>query len=397
MARKRVKFSSRFYIIIFVFVALIALALFLLLSSKGEMRIEAGTLEYTSIMKTVIIRNEQVTNAENWGKITYIASEGEQVNEGDAIAQVYKAGYNERMLQDLRAVQKDISDYIEQTLLKDVINQDLTALEEGIETLMQSISLVVRGEEEGDIFSLEQDLIVKMQGRQDLLRTLVQNDETLEDLLEKESSYQDKISTWKTDITAGQAGMVSFYFDGCEAFLTPENINSLTRDDVLNLLNGTYKKKKTGTNAGVSTPLYRVVNNFDWYCLFLVNEIGSDEFKEGETYNITFEGFYTQPYEATVAAKKDLDLSTLFVMHITQDIGSLLGTRQATANISKAFSGYVVPLQAISKNKNGVDGIRVMEGNEIVFVPINLIYSDGENAVVSAADDTQLSPNEMLY
>ena len=88
-------------------------------------------------------------------------------------------------------------------------------------------------------------------------------------------------------------------------------------------------------------PLFRVVNNFDWYCLFLVDEIKSNEFIQGETYNMTFEGYYTQPYEAEAIASYDLDLSTLFVFHITEDIGSLIGTRRAVANISKAFGGYV--------------------------------------------------------
>ena len=218
MARRKVRFQGRFYIIVALFICLLMIALFLLLGPKETMRISAGSLEYTNRMNTIVIRNEKVTNAENWGKVTYIASESQTVNEGDVIAEVYKAGYNERVLQDLTAVQKEITEYVEGTLLKDVINQDLEQLKDEIDSMLQSISLVVRGEKEGDILLLEQNLIKKMQERQALLRSLVQSDETLDELLEKESDYQEKITAWKSDITADQTGMVSFYFDGCEAF-----------------------------------------------------------------------------------------------------------------------------------------------------------------------------------
>ena len=396
MARKKVKFSGRFFVIVSVFFVLVVLIVVLLFSQKGEMRITAGTLEYKSKMKTVIVRNEKVVNADNWGKINFIASEGALVNQGDKIAQVFKAGYNERALQDLNDVQKNITDYIEQKQ-KGIINQDLTTLENKIDTLLQNISKVVRGEEDGDILSLEKDLIGQMQARQSLLRTLVKNDDTLNGLLAKEATYQDKIKAWEYDVQAEESGMVSFYFDGCEAFLTPDNINSLTRDDIKNLLNGTYKQKSSGSTTSVSLPLYRIVNNNDWYCLFLVDDINSKEFINGEKYSITFDGYYTQPYEAQVIAAKNLDLSTLFVMHITEDIGSLLGTRQAVANISKVFNGNIVPLQAITKNKNNVEGIKITEGNEEVFVPITIKYSDGENAVIESSNGTQLSPNERIY
>ena len=56
-----------------------------------------------------------------------------------------------------------------------------------------------------------------------------------------------------------------------------------------------------------------------------------------------------------------------------------------------------MPNKAITKNKNDVEGIRIMEGNELVFVPVDIIYTDGVNSVIEAADDTQFSPNEMLY
>ncbi len=57
--------------------------------------------------------------------------------------------------------------------------------------------------------------------------------------------------------------------DGWETQLTPYNLDTLTRADIL-----AAKRRCQQQNFDDSTtrPLYRLVNNYQWYCLILLEK-----------------------------------------------------------------------------------------------------------------------------
>ncbi|MGI6168947.1 MAG: HlyD family efflux transporter periplasmic adaptor subunit [Christensenellales bacterium] len=392
---RKIRIKLRFFVILAV-VLIAGLVLILIPKQPATMRLTQGALAYESTKDAVFVRDEQVYKSATWGKVTYLAAEGERVQKGAQVAVVYKGGYNDKVLQDLFVVQQEISDYITTNVLQGVLNTELEASNVEIDKATQRIKKAVAGTSNEDLLVLEQLLLDQMDRRQTQIRETVENpDEEYAALIQEEQALLERLQSWKTEVMAQDAGMVSFYFDGCEDFLSPDAIDTLTRSDLDNILQG--KSPGKAVDASTGEPLYRLVNNYKWYCLIRVEEDNSTELAADLKYNISFEGFYDRPYEGKVVSSKPLDTGTLFVVEMSEDIGPMLSVRQATANLKKSYEGIVAPLDAIKSNADGVAGIYVVGGDKAEFVPVEIEYDDGENAVIhSAQEGLELQSNMLI-
>lgn len=392
---RKIKIKRRFFIILAILVAA-GLVVLLVPREAETIRLTQGALAYESTMDTVIVRDEQVYKSATWGKVTYLAAEGERVQKGAQIAVVYKGGYNDKVLQDLIVVQQEICDYISTNILQGVLNTELEQSNDEIAKVTQRIKKAVAGESSEDLLVLEQLLLDLMEQRQSQMRAAVETpDEQYTALLAEEQALLERLQSWKTEVEAQDAGMVSFYFDGCEDFLSPDSIDTLTKSDIENILAG--KSLGKAEDASTGEPLYRLVDNYKWYCLIIADGENSSELVVDQKYNISFEGFYDRPYEGKVISTKNLDSSTLFVIEMSEDIGPLLSVRQATADIKKSYEGIVAPLASIKNDANGQAGVYVVSGGEAEFVPVEIVYSDGENAVIQSAQaDFSLQANMVI-
>ena len=152
-------------------VLLIVLIVVLLITSVPKtVKAQKGELVYTDNFASVIIRDEKVYETENYDKAVFIAAEGEKVKKGAEIAEVYKWGYNDNILNSLLELQNNILQYQEDTILKDIVNVELTQFNEKIQQKSDEIHQVIAGEKEGDIITLERELKDLMTQRKDYLK-----------------------------------------------------------------------------------------------------------------------------------------------------------------------------------------------------------------------------------
>lgn len=84
--------------------------------SYGEL--QEATMTFEQTYPVVLIRDETVYSATNYGQAVFYASEGERVSKCSKIAEVYRWGYNESLFKDLIAVQQQIRDYQENIRLE---------------------------------------------------------------------------------------------------------------------------------------------------------------------------------------------------------------------------------------------------------------------------------------
>ncbi|MGI6175924.1 MAG: HlyD family efflux transporter periplasmic adaptor subunit [Christensenellales bacterium] len=386
MVARKFRLKLRFFIIIGVLAAMVVLLVLLLSKEKQTARIQMGTLTYENTLEAVLVRDEDVYTSETWGKVTYLASEGERVSKGAKIAVVYKSGYNDKLLQDLTNIQQEINDYIEQNVFQSVVPPQIEQINAKILDASQRISKSVRGESDEDLLVLEQIMIDLLEQRMTRMRQEVKDpDDAYKKKLSEEQSLIERLEAWRSDIYAEQAGMVSFFFDGCENFLKPDSIHLLTKNDIDNLLTGRSIHDKTDTGTG--EPLYRLVNNYKWYCLYYVDGNDSLELTVDEKYNVTFDGFYERPYEGKIISANNVETGTLFVMEMTEDIGPMLSVRQANAVFTKQYEGAIVPNEALQKDEHGTVGIKLMKNQEEeTFVAVTVVYSNDQGAIVEPVD-----------
>ncbi len=380
---KKLRIRPRFYIFTIVGLALIVVAAVLLLQGPSECFAQQGSMTYEKKVNAVIMRNEQVESAENYGMTEFAAEEGAAVESGQKIADVYKWGFNDSILKDLMDVQQKIKDYQENTILRDILDKDLNDINSQISETENSITAVINAREAADLLGLQEKLQGLMAQRKDYLKKTVKEDEQLGALYAQEQELTSRINSWRIEQTAPDPGVVSFYLDGYEEVLRPENINKITFDDISNIIGGLGKAKAKET--ATTKPLYRLADGSKWYCLIAATGNELQGLKEGVEVNINFEGFPEKPFKGKPSKIRDIDKNhKVYVLEIDDAIGPLMDVRRVTANLRIDFTGTKLPASAVKKQESK-SGIYLLDGAQKRFIPVDVLASDGKECIVMPA------------
>lgn len=381
MARRKRKLSGRFFVIIFLLIACIGVATYLLTRGQGESTMTAGALTSTMNVTCAVIRDEACYSAGRFDKVNYIADEGAILEANAPVAQIYRWGYNESTMQSLLNVQKQI--YEEQLAINEGVSIDeLTTIEDRIAAIGEDIRLIAAGQKAADLVSLEHELKALLEERAMLLKARTQPNESLSGLYETEESRKLALSEWVSDIVAAEAGTVSFYYDGFEQTMNADKIELLNVALLKTMLSG---KSSAAEASGESSIAYRLVNPTNWYVAFLTDDASPERLIVGEEYAVYFTGFEETPYIGTAQRVTVEDGSVLNIMSFTQDIGSFLSERNLTAQIRKEASGMRIRKSSI-RIEEGITYIEVYRGENIESVPVDVLAVYEEHAIVRAKE-----------
>lgn len=388
MRRRRV--SGRFY----VFLLLVATLAFFIIRNflpQGvkEAVVTLATTDDTRTVEAVIVRDETVGSFEGNGRVTYVAPEGMLVNQGDEIAYVYSAGYSEKEIAKLETVRQDIRHY-HQTILANIVDRELERLDENVDAKALELKTLVNRKATGSLNSLERQLENAMLERQEYLRQNRREDPKLNQLYEEESRRVTSIASWKKTETAPASGIVSFYLDGCERFLNPANLDSITPEDLRNILNGATPDM--GDGAQIVQQIYRLVKTDKWYVLALSRDPEWNPVS-GQTFRLQLEGFEDVVYNATVEQIQKSGDETMVQLSITDPIGPLINQRSGQAVLGTSLEGLLVPLGALV-DQGGQSGVMVSDVTGGSFVPVNVLSRGSKNALVSPLVEGTLSSGQ---
>ncbi|MDL2224755.1 hypothetical protein LJC20_00885 [Eubacteriales bacterium OttesenSCG-928-M02] len=385
--RPRRKPTKRFYIIIAALLVAIIGVVFLLTRGPKYQELAEGTISYEAQYPVVIVRDEVVHNASNYGKATFTAIEGQSVSKGAEIANVYKWGYQEKLFTDMIEIQQKIQDYQLNEIWKNTVDKELNNLDAKITTKMGEIAAAIASNKPTDVVSLEQGLNELLAQKQSYLEKNVKADDTLNGLYAQKAQTQQSLDNWKEVVNAAEAGIVSFNLDGWESILNPARMDEITKKELDSAKSGITTVKSNGDTT--TRPLYRLVNTYAWYVIIQVDaKKPVDVLKKDEKFLMTFEGYLDRPHEGTVfGSRKPEDGGIFYVIQITEEIGPLISVRNAVANLKKDYAGIKVSKNAIHTVDN-VPGVKVLKGAKTTeFIPVEIIIQDDKNAIVAPKDE----------
>lgn len=364
-----------------------AVVVIVLLLHTGTVYTKQGSIDYETQQQAVVVRDEQVISAENYGTAEFVASEGERVAQGALVAEVYKLGYNEKVMSELVDVKTKIMQYQENNVLADVIDADLDAINSDITKKGEEISQIINGQSDKNLVTAEKELNQLLQDKEDYLKNKINADAQLTEYYDQETQLEERVNSWRQEVVAPAAGTVSFYFDGCEELINAQNIQQLTIQNINDILNGSTLGQTT--SDGTVRPVYRLVNNYEWY-LVMVSTTPVQEFAIGNQFQIAFDEYLDKQYVGNVVGVRQEESGYVYTVKITDDIGQLLSTRRTKAKIYTTFEGIMVPTSSI-KTENGMTGIYVKDEYGSTFVEVNVLTEKDGQAIIEAANDYTLS------
>ena len=395
-ARNRQSGPSKIVILIIALAVAAAIAVTLIFALGGSQPFTAqqGTMRFEYDAEGIVIRSEKLYQAENYGKTVFLAEEGQSVAAGASIAEVYSWDYSEQDVEELYTLQDTIMDYLEVYMLQDALNQDLQSLTDSIVEKTEEIAAVVRGETTGDLQKLERELKILMDERQRFLRESLNEDDQLRTYYEQENNLQTRINDSKTTITAESAWLVSFYFDGTETLLTPENMQNLTVQNIQDITAGKSFYQQDGHD--VTKPLYRLVEQNLFYVVMVADE-QVPEFANNTAFQVQFSGDEECTYVGKVIGYVEDSGQYLYYLEFNEDVSKLLTARRVSMKITSDYVGIEVPASAI-KTVDGQQGVYYDRDGERVFEPVTVLIERDGNAIIQAVDiSSSLSSSSTIY
>jgi hypothetical protein len=391
-ANTRRKPNARFFTILATAAGLITVALVLILQGKPTVAVEQGSVDYNVSFDMLILRDEVVYTAKNYGKTDFIATEGAHVEPGDPIVKVYELGYNEETISELLDLQKTILNYETTVSRAGVIDTSLDEINLKIDSKAKEIQLGVSNGTPEKLLGLEREMETLLNERMTYLSSVVVADDQLRKYLSKEQQLSETINGWSSIVNTKKSGTVSFYFDGCEALMSKENIGSFTKKTLEELLAG-----KTINTAGTEqayTSLYRIVSEEKWYVV-LLSEKEVPEMFTGNSFSIVFDDYLDTKYTGTLQNQQKLANNDgyVYTIQIDGNIGPMLGDRRVSAKLYSKIQGFRIP-KSILKPQNDVDYVKTAAGE---YVPVLIVANDGDYVLVQTyKDQPALDVGELL-
>lgn len=379
VTRRRPKL--KFFVILAIIIAAAVVSTILIIDSKQLVAVEWASTEFEAKFDVLLVRDEVVYEASNYGKTQFIAVEGERVEVGAPIVEVYEWGYNDSTYSDLLDLQKTILNYEENVIKEGIIDEQLKDINKRIDEKAQEISSAVVSDNSTDLLPLERQMRELLNERSVYLRN-VMPDNQLSEYLRQEQGLLELIAGWRKAINANEAGRVSFYFDGNEALMSMENIGSFTREALAEVIEG-KTIERSGDDEAVK-PLYRVVDENEWYVVLLSDE-DVPELYPGNGFSIYFENYLDTQHTGVVYDKTALENNDGFVytILIRDEIGPLLGERRVAAKLYNVQEGLRIPAYCV-KSTDKVKYVVTADGQK---VPVYIIAEDSDYVFVQTYKD----------
>ncbi len=136
---------------------------------------------------------------------------------------------------------------------------------------------------------------------------------------------------------------------------------------------------------------YKIVDNYSYMVAVNLKKDFIGEMKTGDNVIIRFTDFSSGETQATVTHISEADNKDEVTVTVKCDtyVAGLMGKRVVNIDfIKKSVSGYKVAIENIHTEEESV-GLYIKRGAVMRFIPINIIYSTEEEAIVSSADSNQ--------
>nr|MDD6336112.1 HlyD family efflux transporter periplasmic adaptor subunit [bacterium] len=377
-ARARFRIRPRFFVFLFIVIFLIGMGIRYAIRPYQQVEIQWGGLTIGRVEQGTIVWNETLSVNKDTGKINYLVAEGESVEAEDPLVQVYRVGYSDTYVNNVLEIQQNILTYLLDRM-SDQVDPQLTLLQNEIAVQVKEISACQLAGKTSDVLWREARLRQALLDRRTYLVEQAQNDPYLQRLLQQEQEALANVSDYISSIGAPSAGLVSFYFDGCEE-LNLSTLQGKTYSQIKEILKAADGIKKLQQQG--YTPLFKIIDGNRW--VYAVLATSARSYQVDQMYEIVFEGYSDYVFLGKYTGEVVDNNQRVLLFDITQPPGALLNAREIGASIGKYYEGLKVPVAALKKQGGQTGVLRIDDGKK-TFMPVTVIAQDAGYAIVEQA------------
>ncbi len=358
-------------------------------SRIGLEMLQEDKIEELSTTQAVLIKTESVNTVTLSGATEIYVKNGDRVSNREILAMLYSETEDEGLKTELSEINKKIAAIEDSNSGSSIFINDTMKMEAELSKYVDEVI----------DFTCEKNL-VRLSEYKYKMSMLAEQKAVANG--EKESSADDltKLQARKYElekrlgraenvVSANMPGIFIEGKDGFEEKLTMENAEELTPE----IIRSTINEVKNGDviTDDEKSYTYKIVDNYSYMVAVNLKKDFIGEMKTGDNVIIRFTDFSSGETQATVTHISEADNKDEVTVTVKCDtyVAGLMGKRVVNIDfIKKSVSGYKVAIENIHTEEESV-GLYIKRGAVMRFIPINIIYSTEEEAIVSSADSNQ--------
>lgn len=334
------------------------------------------TVYETVDTKCFVLRDEEFIKSNASGTTVSFAANGERVAAGDTVSMIFASSDDADKYLKISELQKDIEHYEKLSSQANIRTLDLSSLEAKINTeLVQYLNSVDSGDYTSAHESAE-DFRSSVTSKQIETGTQLDYSEKLASLKNELAALKSQNLSYSS-VNSEKAGYFISGTDGYENTLSYDSIESITSDDIKKAVSSSSDKTAEGGVIG------RIVSNFKWYILCVVDTEKTVNLKKGEILYVNFPYSGIEKLPVTLKSIGDRDgAETELVLMCDLMNDRLTDLRiEDIEIITSEYSGYKIKNSAI-RTVDGEKGVYVVSGNLLSFKKVHILYAADEYSIV---------------
>lgn len=339
---------------------------------------EETTIEETIDFKGFALRDEKIIDTSASGTVIPLAHDGKRVANGDDIAVVCQNDDQAAAYTKLESLKQELERYKNindpdgtQELSADKLN---TKISDAYDDIMDAVTTGAYDELPDALTAYADKCATKQiltEGSIDLSAKLTSLENEIAALTAQNINY--------SSVKAPKSGYYINTIDGYESALSYKDALSLTSQQIESALNA-EPAAVSGNSLG------KIVESYKWYIVGETESQNSSYFKKGAKITVNFpkEGVNHVTMLVEKADTQGDKMTVVLSCSLMDETFANMRTEDMQI-VTKSHTGYRVPSNVIRFDEDNNTGIYVLRGKIITFIPVEIIYTEDDFAIISSS------------
>lgn len=339
---------------------------------------EETAIEETIDFKGFALRDEKIIDTSASGTVIPLAHDGKRVANGDDIAVVCQNDDQAAAYTKLESLKQELERYKNindpdgtQELSADKLN---TKISDAYDDIMDAVTTGAYDELPDALTAYADKCATKQiltEGSIDLSAKLTSLENEIATLTAQNINY--------SSVKAPKSGYYINTIDGYESALSYKDALSLTSQQIESALNA-EPAAVSGNSLG------KIVESYKWYIVGETESQNSSYFKNGAKITVNFpkEGVNHVTMLVEKADTQGDKMTVVLSCSLMDETFANMRTEDMQI-VTKSHTGYRVPSNVIRFDEDNNTGIYVLRGKIITFIPVEIIYTEDDFAIISSS------------
>lgn len=352
--------------------------------NSQTIKVDVDNLSESIETEAVLIKNEKIYEATNNGELEKQVDEGSRVPAGSKVLTLLSTSGSEVIEEELKQIDQSIN---ELNKLKEEIGEiagDESNSEELINNLEKEIQNSIKNSSYEKIPIIKERIELAKNAKGEKVDD---SEETLEQLIERRDNLAAELSKNVKDYYIDQGGIISYKIDEVENYFQGNDFEKYSYDEIKENLNK-VNKYITGKEVSINEPVFKIIDNFQWYLGIMIPNLKEIEDIEEDNYMRVKLIDQHKEYVGQVMSINKFKNKGVIVLKFTEGLHEFYDERVLKVELIKSkVRGFKIPKEAVI-TQDGKEGVYIKDVSNVVrFREINILGEDEKSFYIESGDE----------